>query len=210
MKIATRAEMIRQQEKIRRYYQFQSMIYDSTRWSFLFGRKGVLDLIKDKKSIKHIMEVGCGTGYNIKNLVSAFPNTRITGVDVSVDMLSIAEKKFDHNPDVHLVEQAYTKGEITAFTPDLILFSYVLTMINPQYVDFIEQAYQDLDKGGKIVVVDFHSSRFGWFRRHMGNHHVRMDGHLDALLTSKFKTIHFEMKKAYGGVWNYFYFVGEK
>jgi S-adenosylmethionine-diacylgycerolhomoserine-N-methlytransferase len=201
---------IRQQRTIRHYYQFQSTIYDATRWSFLFGRKKIMDLVALASRPQHIIEVGCGTGYNVARLARKFPDSKITGLDISTSMLEIARNKLEKNPKIRLVEKAYANGATGVASADLILFSYVLTMINPQYPEFINRACKDLKPGGKIAVVDFHSSKHRWFKKHMANHHVRMDGHLDGLLKSTFKPLHFEVKSAYGGLWNYFYFVGEK
>lgn len=201
---------IQQQQTIKHYYQFQSTIYDLTRWSFLFGRKKIMELVPLESSPKSIIEVGCGTGHNIAQLAKRFPDSQIIGLDVSTNMLEIARNKIASNPKVSLVEKAYANGSTQVKPTDLILFSYVLTMINPQYPEFIKQAYEDLNPGGKIAVVDFHSSKHRWFKKHMANNHVRMEGHLDGLLKSTFKPLHFEVKSVYGGLWSYFYFVGEK
>ena len=197
-----------QNQTIRHYYQFQSTIYDLTRWSFLFGRNDILRCFPKDFQPQRILEVGCGTGSNLKKLVTRFPQAQITGFDVSGDMLQIARKKMAKYDHVLLQEKPYGY-EATLPQPDLILFSYVLTMVNPQYSSLILQAYRDLAPGGKIAVVDFHSSAVPWFKKHMSNHHVRMDGHLDDLLNKTFTPRQFEVRKAYQGLWNYFLFVGE-
>jgi S-adenosylmethionine-diacylgycerolhomoserine-N-methlytransferase len=83
-------------------------------------------------------------------------------------------------------------------------------MINPQWEELLQQAYNDLKPGGFIAVVDFHDSRFNWFKRHMGNNHVRMDGHLLPALSQLYKTVFVRIVKAYAGVWEYVLFVGRK
>lgn len=200
----------RQNQNIQGYYQFQSTIYDATRWAFLFGRNQILDYVPFNEQPKEIIEVGCGTGRNLKMLHNKYPKAHITGIDVSSDMLGIASKKTQNNSLITLEERTYCNGTPVEKAPDLVLFSYVLTMINPQYSDCIIQAYKDLKRGGKIAVVDFHSTPNTWFKKHMQGHHVRMEGQLDELLQKMFKTLHFKTHKAYGGLWNYFYFVGEK
>ena len=48
-----------QNQAMRNYYQFQSKIYDLTRWSFLFGRKTVIrKLPVDTLAPVHIVEIG--------------------------------------------------------------------------------------------------------------------------------------------------------
>jgi S-adenosylmethionine-diacylgycerolhomoserine-N-methlytransferase len=44
----------------------------------------------------------------------------------------------------------------------------------------------------------------------MANHHVRMDEHILPVLKKHFKTNYSAVKSAYGGLWEYFMFIGEK
>ena len=202
-----------QNEAMRTYYQWQSKIYDSTRWSFLFGRNKVIQVLPSLKDVPiNILEIGCGTGYNLTKLAKKYPTAQITGLDVSADMINLSRKNTDAFKDrVTLIEKPYQKGA-TEFhnTFDIILFSYALTMINPHWHDLILQAKDDLKEGGSIGVADFYNSRFKWFKNHMGNHHVRMDGHLIPVLEENFDTFYKKVTPAYGGVWDYFVYVGKK
>lgn len=204
---------LQQHQRISTYYRFQSKIYDLTRWSFLFGRLGVLQHLPFKKEDHFCLaEIGCGTGFNLKYIAKKYPNAKLIGVDVSEDMQRITQKKLAYIPNEKTFYQAPYTAESTflQIAPDAILFSYALTMINPQWRELIEKAYEDLPKGGKILFADFHDSRFPFFKNHMGNHHVRMDAHILPVLEAKFKTIHAVVKNAYGGIWQYAMFVGEK
>ncbi len=198
---------------IQQYYRFQSKIYDLTRWTFLFGRRELVrDFPLSKEGAHYILEVGCGTGSNLALLARRFPNAQLIGMDVSGDMLNIAQKKLQPIKDrLELIERPYGAME-EAFSGQLdgVLFSYALTMINPQYAQLIERAWRDLKPGGMIGVTDFHNSRFQWFKNHMSNHHVRMDSHLPPALEKHFKTIKNEAKPAYFGVWQYLIYFGRK
>jgi S-adenosylmethionine-diacylgycerolhomoserine-N-methlytransferase len=200
-----------QNRTIATYYQFQSRIYDLTRWSFLFGRNKVVDalpfpLLADFS----VLEVGCGTGYNLRRLARRYPNAQLSGMDLSTDMLEIAEKNTRVFQDRITLRQAPYGDDPIPTRPDVILFSYALTMINPQWEQLIHQAYHDLAPGGFIAVADFHDSQFSWFRRHMSNHHVRMDGHLLPVLQDLFTPDQQLIKSAYLNTWRYFIFIGKK
>ena len=200
-----------QNQTIRKYYQFQSKIYDATRWSFLFGRNEIIDRLPiGRDEAIQVLEIGCGTGHNLQRLANRFPNATLTGLDVSADMLAIAGKTLQGYGDrITLIEKPYQEGETTFLdSMDVILFSYSLTMINPQWASLIRQAKSDLKTGGIIAVTDFHDSQFQWFKTHMGNNHVRMDGHLLPLLKELFQPEVEEVKKAYLGVWEYLVFLG--
>lgn len=193
------------------YYKWQSSIYDATRWAFLFGRRNAIaSLPLSRETNGHIVEIGCGTGYNLKLLAKRFPQAMITGFDVSPDMIALSQKKCGaFSERVNLRNESYLPGEKQLTEPvDAILFSYSLTMINPQWSALIEQAAKDLKPGGWIAVVDFHDSKQSWFKKHMSNHHVRMDGHLLPKLNKHFQPKIAEVKRAYGGIWEYLEYVG--
>ncbi len=198
---------------MQRYYVLQSKIYDLTRWSFLFGRRAVIrQLPLDPAQAHQILEVGCGTGYNLRMLARRFPKAHLTGLDVSPHMVRKAARATrTYAQRVVLEEAPYQLGaDHRLGQMDAILFSYALTMINPQWEALIRQAKADLKPGGIIAVADFHDSRFPWFKTHMGNNHVRMDGHLLPVLEENFKPLHRRVKPAYAGVWDYFVYIGRK
>lgn len=201
-----------QQQKMETYYRFQSKIYDLTRWSFLFGRNEILALIPEIPQNANLLEIGCGTGYNLQNLILKFPEANISGVDISSNMLLKASQKIKNNSGVKLMQQAYGFEETSDNNNqyDLILFSYTLSMINPHWSTLVERAKKDLKAGGHIAVVDFEYTKHDWFGKHMSNHHVKMEDHILPYLKEAFSPVHCLSKKAYGGLWNYFLFVGRK
>jgi S-adenosylmethionine-diacylgycerolhomoserine-N-methlytransferase len=200
-----------QNQTIDSYYKFQSKIYDLTRWTFLFGRHQIVrEIPMEKDQAFTLLEVGCGTGYNLKRLAGHFTRAKLMGMDLSGDMLQIAKKSTAAFQDrVELIQAPYGQVPLSC-RPDVILFSYSLTMINPQWRELLERAVEDLPEGGIIAVSDFHDSRFSWFKNHMGRHHVRMDGHLLPLLEEQFEPLRSSVKNAYLGIWEYLLFVGRK
>ena len=201
-----------QAARIQQYYAFQSKIYDLTRWSFLFGRRAILELLPfAHEEPFHLLEVGCGTGYNLARLAQLYPESQLTGMDVSADMLAIARKRMlGHRRTVLLAQPYAPKFYSWTGKLDAVLFPYSLTMINPQWESLIIQAYKDLKPGGCIAVVDFHASRVPAFKRHMSGHHVRMDAHLLPILEANFKTEVRKVKSAWFGLWEYVVYVGVK
>lgn len=188
---------------LRRYYALHVRLYDATRWSFLFGREAVLKTLMHTQTPARILEVGCGTGRNLRSLKKWFPHAAITGVDLSADMLNVAAQKVK---DVTLMQRAYDSPLSGDF--DLVLFSYALTMFNPGWEAAIDAAHRDLRSGGCIAVVDFSHTRFDFFRRWMAVNHVRMEAHLWPELLRRFDVCHLHTTPAYGGLWHYGMFIG--
>ncbi|MEM6723222.1 MAG: class I SAM-dependent methyltransferase [Bacteroidota bacterium] len=201
-----------QVEDMKAYYAFQAKIYDLTRWSFLFGRNGMVkELPLLRQGEYKMLEVGCGTGTNLKALADYFPKSSIKGLDVSEDMVKRARKKntkYQHR--VEVLEKPYTDDLFWNEKFDLILFSYSLTMINPQWKTLIQQATQDLKPGGHIAVVDFHDSRLNWFKEWMKQNHVRMDAHILPVLKGLFSSEVEKVRSAFSGMWQYFLFIGSR
>ena len=192
------------------YYRWQSVIYDATRWSFLFGRSVVIDRVARLAEPKRILEVGCGTGRNLAELARRFPQAQLMGLDVSADMLAITEKKMaGERARVELVRRRYDQP-LCEGGFDLVLCSYALSMFNPGWEEAVACAAADLAPGGLFALVDFHDSRFPWFRQWMGVNHVRMEGHLLPGLEDRFETLVAERHSAYGGVWEWVVYVGRK
>lgn len=196
--------------QLENYYRFHAHFYDATRWSFLFGRNAIFDFIPDLPSQPRIMEVGCGTGKNIKLLEHHYPDAQILGLDLSDAMLSKANKKTKTSRTVSVKKKKYGQDNLDEDPFDLILLSYSLTMIGNQIEKVLDQISQDLKPGGYIAVVDFHTSPFSWFRKWMGINHVNMGGSILPLLQNKFHPVTTEINEAYLGLWSYFQFVGKQ
>jgi S-adenosylmethionine-diacylgycerolhomoserine-N-methlytransferase len=195
-------------EHLRRYYKTQSVIYDATRWAFLFGRTLLLrELAKIQPRPRQIVEIGCGTGHNLARLAALFPDARITGVDLSENMLAIAAKKTARFGDRVALQQHVQDGAMQV-PHDVAVFSYSLSMMNPGWDKVLLGAVEGLEPGGLIAAVDFHDSALGFFKWHMSRHHVRMDGHLLPAMAAKCRPEVQTVKSAYGGLWRYFVFIG--
>lgn len=198
-------------DALRRYYRLHARMYDWTRWSFLFGRGELVRWLAAGGPPRRVWEIGCGTGANLRRLARQFPQARLTGFDGSADMLAVARSSLHRRArSVTLREGFYQAPLRPDPPPDVILFSYCLTMIHPGWEQVIEAAVEDLAPGGRLAVVDFHGSDTAWFRRWMAVNHVRMERHLLPALEASCQPERCGIRRAYGGWWEYFLFVGRK
>jgi len=200
----------RSHTSLKDYYRWHARIYDITRWAFLFGRARIIHLAASQVDRPvSILEIGCGTGRNLAALAQRFPQTQITGLDLSSDMLERARSKVQgFGPRVVLLHRAYDAPVATAAKFDLIVLSYSLSMINPGFAEVLRICKTDLSPAGVVAVVDFHDSRWTWFRRWMGVNHVRMEGHLLEELDKHFAGQVCQVQQAYGNLWQYLLFIG--
>ena len=201
-----------QQQKLQSYYQWHAHIYDASRWSFLFGRQSLIHQCAEiNPHLTHILEVGCGTGNNIKTLASTFPDSQIVGCDLSENMLEKADKKcarFQATPE--LISGDYLDLPIRDNRYGLIVFSYILTMIPEEFEAIVKKAHRELHPKGIIAIVDFHSSRSRVFTNWMKKNHVQLNHGWETELQEKFELKHLTKKSVYADLWRYFQFIGQK
>jgi ubiquinone/menaquinone biosynthesis C-methylase UbiE len=95
---------------VKEYYKKIAPFHDKifhgeTEGEFYEMDQYLLNLIRDwcPEYSTHILEVGCGTGYWLEYFL-AMRNARIVGVDISPEMLAIAENKFSHSPKIELYQ----------------------------------------------------------------------------------------------------------
>ena len=188
------------------YYQFHAKIYDLTRWTFLFGRRA---LVRDMAQLqpRRVLEVGCGTGTNLIALKRLLPGASCCGIDASADMLRVARRK-SAGLEIDWIEGRYGSTAVdealgSENPPDLIFFSYALSMFNPGYDSCLEKALGSLSSGGSVCVVDFHSSAYPWFRRWMAMNHVRMESQLLEAVKELGELRSYREQKGLLGIWRY-------
>ena len=198
-------------QKLESYYKLHAPLFDITRWAFLFGRSQLIQLLPEFKPGARIMDVGCGTGYMLTRLAKRFPEVKLTGMDLSKEMLDTSEKKLSAFPnDVELIHAPFD----TSFEPEkpvnAIIFTYTVTMMGSQVFDNIRHCYEVLNKGGIIAVVDFNATPWTLFRKWMAVNHVDLNPKIREEFLKWFIPEHDLVKPAYGGIWSYFQFVGRK
>lgn len=205
------SELGQDRRALLRHYERDAKVYDLNRRFFLFGRTAILDelsrRLRGDATPRTILEVGCGTGINLTYLSMLFPRAEVRGIDLSTDMLAIATERTRDNPRITLAHQTFD-DEFPVEHYDLIHFSYVLSTI-PNLQQSLDLAKARLSPTGHVSIVDFHSSRYQLFKRWIGHSIPIRTEFPDAELYARFATVSRQVRRAYLGVWNYFWFVGQ-
>jgi S-adenosylmethionine-diacylgycerolhomoserine-N-methlytransferase len=193
------------------YYRVQSVIYDQTRWAFLYGRERLIDQL-DIRSGDRVIEIGCGTGQNFGAIQRRLQGRgELIGIDCSAPMLRNAAARVSHNGwrNVRLIDLDYGREPVTRGRADVALFSYSLSMI-PNWTLALACAHAELWPGGRIGVVDFcrseRSSRR--FARWLSVNHVVVDRPCVEELQRLFRQASFTTCNAWGGLWSFYSFTG--
>ncbi|USP76844.1 Trans-aconitate 2-methyltransferase [Curvularia clavata] len=99
-----------------------------------------------------IYDLGCGPGNSTSVLCSAFPNSRVTGMDSSPDMLRRASADFSNQANVDFVS-----GDVSTFTvsPDTnLIFSNAVFhwLRQPTRIPSLARLLESLKPGGVLAI----------------------------------------------------------
>lgn len=147
--------------KMDRMYRWTRHVYDLTRRYYLLGRDEMLDRIVASEP-RRVLEVGCGTGRNLRVLADMTSGAQLYGVDASLAMLATARDALDRADCTGRVTLAQGLAEQLDARVDLgvdgsfdvLFFSYALSMI-PAWRAALARALAHLAPGGRLYVVDF-------------------------------------------------------
>ena len=204
-----------QRETMSGFYAWQSRIYDATRWAFLFGRDTALEGLQLRPGMT-VVEIGSGTGHNLAAIVKRVgEGGKVLAIDCAQPMLARCAERIRKNNwnNVQLIDREYGFAPISEGSADAVLMSYSLSMI-PDWERVIDCAAREMKTGARIAVVDFclgdgapAVAGFEWW---MTRNHVQIKRPYIEKLSSTFHSLRCTVRKAYGGLWSYYLFVGER
>jgi S-adenosylmethionine-diacylgycerolhomoserine-N-methlytransferase len=135
------------------YYGRARHIYDLTRKYYLFGRDRALgELGAERWST--LVEVGPGTGRNLRLLHRAHPTARLGGVEPCDEMLDHARARCPWATLAHGFAESADLAAIHGTPPDRVLFSYCLSMVADPGAA-LARARRLIAPSGAVIVVDF-------------------------------------------------------
>lgn len=133
---------------------------------------------------ERILEIGFGTGHCLVSLAKAVgPSGRVTGLDISDGMLSIARERLQteglsDRVDLHLGDAA-NLDFIEANSLDGVFMSFTLELFdNPEIPKVLAECRRILKRGGRISVVSMTKTNppgiavrmYEWFHEKMPNY----------------------------------------
>ena len=142
------------------------------------GRKDAVRIANDRPG-QRLLEVGVGTGLSLPHFR---PDSRVTGIDVSAEMLAKARRRAErrrltHVEGLHVMDAESLEFPDSSF--DAVLALYVASVV-PNPARFAAEMRRVCIPGGTIVVVNHFTSenpllrliekRLGRLARHIGFH----------------------------------------
>lgn len=139
------------------YYGWSRHIYDVTRKYYLFGRDRALEQLT-AEPWSTLVEVGPGTGRNLRALRRDRPDARLGGVEPCDAMLTHARERCPWAELRPGFAESADFAEVHGTLPDRVLFSYCLSMVNEPVIA-LARARRMVASGGSVAVVDFADMR---------------------------------------------------
>lgn len=146
----------RSQDEVRRRYRWRARTYDLIcRPLYARVRRAattrIATFLREQGAARPtVLEIGCGTGLNLRALHGVLPRARLVGVDLSQDML-----RRNRGTMGHLVQG--DTGCLRDGQADVVLLSFVVA-VAPEGIALLDEAKRLLKPSGLLVLVD--SGRF--------------------------------------------------
>ena len=118
--------------------------------------KKIFKYIKIKDNLK-ILDAGCGTGNLLVNLNKKAKNLKLYGIDISEEMLKVAERKLENKVKLQLMPVEKIKFKENSF--DYVFSTETFHHFSDSKKS-IGNFYKILKRNGKLIVLDFD---FGFF-----------------------------------------------
>jgi phosphatidylethanolamine/phosphatidyl-N-methylethanolamine N-methyltransferase len=139
------------------------------------GRKEAVRVANDRPG-QRILEVGVGTGLSLPYFR---PDSHVTGIDVSAEMLAkakrrVARQKLAHVDVLHVMDAEHLDFEDNSF--DAVLALYVASVV-PSPARFAAEMRRVCIPGGKIVLVNHFTSE-NWALRFMERRVAHLARHI--------------------------------
>lgn len=115
----------------------------------------LINAIPDAKENPKILDLGCGTGNITQKAKERFPNAKVTCLDLSENMIKIAEEKLKEYSDIEYVVGDFTQTEFSQ-KYDAIISSLALHHIpNDEEKELMYKAiYDSLEQDGVFYNAD--------------------------------------------------------
>jgi tRNA (cmo5U34)-methyltransferase len=150
-------------ESMAAFFDTRAAEYDDHMRDFVFTGttfkqfyQGISSPIEKTSEPLNILDLGCGTGLEIEFILQKVPNARITGVDLSKNMLELLQKRYtSHMNQITLVEDSYLTMPYGTHTYDHIISAMSMHhLLRDTKRNIYKKIHSALKPGGKYIEGD--------------------------------------------------------
>jgi SAM-dependent methyltransferase len=104
--------------------------------------------------VKHLLDLGCGTGLELERLYKHFPDMEVTGIDMSAEMMKLLELKYS-GKKLRLICGSYFDEDFGG-QYDHVLSTYSFHHFNEESkLGLYQKIYAALEPGGMFIFGDY-------------------------------------------------------
>ncbi len=149
-------------EEMRSFFDSRSESYDRHMQENVssfkeFYRKIAQTIPQTEEPVK-ILDLGCGTGLELEEILKRTPRALITGIDLSAEMLDkLREKYIDFSDQIHLIQGNYLEEDLGHE-----VFAYAVSVMTVHHLlpgpkqDLYNKIYSALRPEGKYIEGDYY------------------------------------------------------
>ena len=117
----------------------------------------VTDAVEPTDDNIHVLDLGSGTGIELKEILTRAPHARITCVDVSSKMMDELKRKYaEHKEQIEIIQGSFLEISFPGFTFDYIVSVQAMHHYTyPQKLSIYSNIYRFLNIGGKYIEGDY-------------------------------------------------------
>ena len=137
--------------------EFKQVLWVYDFWGWLTERKAARNVLKlaDIKNGAAVLDVACGTGEMLENIVALNPDGKNIGIDLSPDMLTKAREKLNKaaKGNFELHEGSVLKLDFPENSFDILINNYMVDLMPLETFDTIANEFFSVLKPNGIIVI---------------------------------------------------------
>jgi SAM-dependent methyltransferase len=144
-------------EKMDHFFAARVDGYDEHMLNNVLGcKEGYIEMTKlVPSSCKSLLDLGCGTGLELDEILKVMPDIEITGIDLTQEMLDKLKEKHP-NKSMHLICGSYFEVPFEAAKYDCIISFQTMHHFSHQAkIDLYKKIHQALTQGGVYIECDY-------------------------------------------------------
>jgi tRNA (cmo5U34)-methyltransferase len=146
--------------------------------------KDISKSIPEDKKINHILDLGCGTGLELEHIFLKYPNLKVTGVDLSENMLNELNKKYkQYSKQIQLECNSYFEFEYSKEYFDLVISTYSFHHFEyNEKLKLYNKIFYTLKNDGIFIEGDYISRNFEEENNFLNNYKIKSSNYTDELI----------------------------
>jgi len=117
----------------------------------------ISEILKNNNKPINIVDIGCGNGFTINELLKIYPNYNFLGVENNQKLMEISANRFNYSDNVKIIKgDIRLEGFLNGYSPDIVICQRVLiNLLNKKdQEDALEIIISSLNNGAILIFIE--------------------------------------------------------